>query len=138
MQRSVQGGGPRKSRPALGVFDEQAPEHPELVGDPGVHDGVIDVADDHIAATGRWNEDLRLRLNRLGLLQSQVHRVPQAIVWWRQGRGEVDPEIAVAVGGEGFFYPVKPGCSDSIGNGTAGNAPADIAQVSKEVVSSGL
>ena len=138
MQGSIQGADPRKSHPALGVFDEQAPEHPELVGDPGVHDGVIDVADDHIPATGRRDEDLCLRLNRLGLLQSQVHRVPQAIVWWRQGRGEMDPEIAVAVGGEGFFRPVEPGCSDRIGDGAAGNAPADIAQVSEEAIFCGL
>ena len=136
VQGSIQGADPRKSHPALGVFDEQAPEHPELVGDPGVHDGVIDVADDHIPATGRRDEDLRLRLNRLGLLQSQIHRVPQAIERWRQGRGEMDPEIAVLVSGEGLFRPVEPGCSGRMGNGAAGNAPANIAQVSEEVVSS--
>jgi hypothetical protein len=66
-------------------------------------------------------------MNYLRLLQSQVHRVPQTIGWWRQARGEMDPKIAIAVGGKAFFRSKQPGRSDRIGDRVAGNAPADIA-----------
>ena len=47
----------------------------------------------------------------------------------RQGRGEMDPKIAVLVGGDGFFRSIEPGCDDGIGDRAAGNAPADIAKL---------
>ncbi len=62
MERLVQLHHARKRDPALGGLDEQAPEHLHPVGDAGVHDGVVDVADDDVTRRGGRNVDERLVL----------------------------------------------------------------------------
>jgi hypothetical protein len=86
VQGPVQGRHTRERNAALGILDKQAPEHPKLIGNAGMHDGVIDVADDHVAAVFGWNEYLTLRLHPQWLLENKVHGVPEIIhSWFRAG-----------------------------------------------------
>jgi len=66
----------------LGPLDEQPPEHPKLIGDTGMHDRIIKVADHDVPARLGRDEDLALRLDPLRLLENEVHWVPEIMPGW--------------------------------------------------------
>ena len=79
VQRAIERRDPRKHRAAGSVLHEQPPEHRRLVGDAGVHDGVVDVRDHHEPRALGRNEHLRRRRDPLRREHRQLQPVPEPV-----------------------------------------------------------
>jgi len=94
----VQGADTRKGHPAFGILDEQAPEHLELVGDPGFHDGVVDVADHHVPAAVGRDEDQALRAHRAeGIVARELRGSQRHVYAATYGEPPDPPAVAALV-----------------------------------------
>src|SRR5688572_23572955 len=108
MESPVQSRYTRKCNPALSVLDKQAPEHRKLVGDARVHDGVVNVADDHVFAVLRRNENLATCLDDLRLFECEVHGVPARVGGRLGPKAEMDAEVSVLICCDSIFRATEP------------------------------
>ena len=104
MQGVQEGGHAGKGRPAVGTACEQAPHHHDLVGNAGMHDRVVDVADHHEAARASRDEHIALGVDRDRSLQPKSDPMPEPVCRRRFGQIQFQAKIAVAVGADGFFH----------------------------------
>jgi hypothetical protein len=138
VQGPVQGSHSGEGRAALGILDEQSPEHLELVGHARLHDGVVDVADHHIATALRRNEHLALRPNRERSFEAQTHAVPQTLRGQPIAGTKVDAKVAIRIRRD-----LLPGAAEFSGddrprNRTTRDASADVPQLIDQRILAGI
>ena len=134
MESPVQSRYTRESDSALSILDKQAPEHRKLVGDACVHDGVVNVADDHVLAVLRRNEDVATSLDDLRLFECQVHGVPARVGGRLGPKAEVDAEVSVLISCDSFFSATEPRCDYCAAYLAPRKTPSDVAQLGQEVI----
>jgi hypothetical protein len=129
MERLVQGGDTRKRESAVGSLDEQAPDHLKLVGDAGLHDGVVYVADHDEPAMRRRDDDLRSCLDPMRLFQREIHLMPHRARRWFDPRAEVDPKVAIPIRRDPLLGAAEPGGDDRSGNGSPHEPAETVAEL---------
>ncbi|GJE62753.1 hypothetical protein MPOCJGCO_4889 [Methylobacterium trifolii] len=138
VKRPAQCGRARERDPAFGIGHEQAPEHLELVGHPGVHDRVVDVADDDEATCRGRDEHVSLCAHRRVGIERQVDRVPGDRAGRHVARPQVNPEVTVPVGRHARLRTAEAGGHEGPDDFAAADTARDVAQVRTKVVRTGV
>ena len=120
-----------------GVLHEEPPEHRRLVGDAGVHDGVVDVGDHDELRLRRRDEDLRRGRDRLGREHPELEPVPEPVGRHRAAGLHLDAEVAVAVGLDLDLGAEEAGADAAAAHRAAAHPAHDVAQLRPHLASAG-